>query len=188
MEKDIINTLVEQAKTGSQLAFNKLYKYYKPLIWKITYDMIHNRDLADDLTSIIFTKVYTKLDSYVENISFNMWIKTITVNTVIDYIRKYKYEKLNNYIDDKESKIQIEETNSSPEEETIIKEKLDLVLNLIPSLKRIQREVLLAKIDGLSYKQISEKLAIDEEQVKTILNKARHILKRKLENIYTNKS
>ena len=43
-------------------------------------------------------------------------------------------------------------------------------------------------MNGLSYKQISEQLAIDEEQVKTLLNKARQILKRKLDIIYNNKS
>lgn len=188
MEKEVIDNLVEQFKNGSELAFNKLYKIYKPLIWKIVYDMIHNRDLADDLSSTIFTKVYTKIDSYVNNISFGMWIKTITVNTVIDYIRKYKYEKLNKYLDDDACQIQIQELDLSPEEKSIIEEKLNLTLSLIPSLKKIQREILEARVDGLSYKKISEKFNIDEEQVKTILNKARKILKLKLNNIYNKKS
>ena len=187
MEQEII-TLVEQAKKGSQKAFNSLYKHYRPLIWKTVYNMVRNKDLTDDLTLTIFAKAYTKLDSYVEHISFEMWLKTITINTVIDYIRKYKYEKLNNYIDDENNTIQIEELGSSPEEESIIKEKLNLTLSLIPSLKRVQREILEAKMNGLSYKQISEQLAIDEEQVKTLLNKARQILKRKLDIIYNNKS
>ena len=84
--------------------------------------------------------------------------------------------------------IQLEGEILSPEEQSIYKEQLDLTMNLIPTLKRIHREILLAKMDGLSYKEISEKLAIDENSVKSLLNKARQILKRKLNNINTNKS
>ena len=47
MEQEII-TLVEQAKKGSQKAFNNLYKHYRPLIWKTVYNMVHNKDLTDD--------------------------------------------------------------------------------------------------------------------------------------------
>lgn len=187
MEQEII-TLVEQAKKGSERAFNRLYRRYRPLIWKNTYNMVHNKDLTDDLVSIIFTKVYTKLDSYVNHISFEMWVKTIAVNTVIDYIRKYKNEKLNEYVDDEDCNIQLEGEELSPEDKSIYKEQLDLTISLIPTLKRTHREILLAKLDGLTYKEISKKLAIDENSVKSLLNKARQILKRKLNNINTNKS
>lgn len=188
MNSTNINSLVESTKQGSQSAFNKLYRYYKPLIWKIIYNMIHNKDLADDLSSIVFTKIYTKINSYTDNISFEMWIKTITINSVIDYIRKYKYEKLNEYIDNEDCKIQLEEVETSPEEKSIIKEQLDLVINLIPTLKRSYREVLLAKIEGLTYKEIAQKLNIDEDSVKSILNKSRQILRRKVNNFNKIKS
>lgn len=182
MEPEII-TLVERAKNGSEKAFNRLYKKYRPLIWKITYNMVRNRDLTDDLVSLIFTKAYTKLNSYVDHISFEMWLKTITTNTVIDYVRKTKNEKLNDFIDDEENNIQLRETTPSAEEEAIIKERLKLTLSLIPTLKRIHREILEAKMSGLTYKQISEKFAIDESAVKSLLNKARQNLRKKLNNI-----
>lgn len=52
--------------------------------------VVKNTDIADDLTSVVFTKAYEKLSMYTQHISFNMWLKTIAVNASIDYIRRNK--------------------------------------------------------------------------------------------------
>lgn len=180
MKQEII-TLVDQAKNGSEKAFSKLYDKYYKTIWFTIYNIVKNRDVTEDLISVVFTKAYLKLISYTEHISFEMWLKTIAVNSAIDYIRKMKYEKLNNYIDDEETTIQLYNVGeNSPEESLIVKEKLKLTLEAIPTLKKQYRELLQARIDGLSYKDISKKLAIDELTVKSNLNKARNLLKKKI--------
>lgn len=179
MKQDVIN-LVEQAKKGSQRAFNKLYdKYYKTM-WFTIYNIVKNKDVTEDLISVVFTKAYMKMDSYTEHISFEMWLKTIAVNSSIDYIRRMKNEKLNNYIDDEETTIQLSDVMNSPEEDAIIKERLKLTLEAIPTLKKNYRELIQSRIDGLSYKDIAEKLAMNELTVKSNLNKARNILKQKI--------
>jgi RNA polymerase sigma factor (sigma-70 family) len=61
----------------------------------------------------------------------------------------------------------------------ILKEKLDIVLQAIPTLKRKYRDLINARIDGLSYKEIANKLAMNELAVKGDLNKARQKLKQK---------
>jgi len=179
MTQDIIN-LVEQAKNGSERAFNKLYdKYYKTM-WFTIYNIVKNRDVTEDLISVVFTKAYMKMSSYTEHISFEMWLKTIAVNSSIDYIRRMKNEKLNNYIDDEETTIQLSDVEKSPEDSFIVKEKLKLTLEAIPTLKKQYRELIQSRIEGLSYKDIAEKLAIDELTVKSNLNKARNVLKQKI--------
>ena len=179
MTQDVIN-LVEQAKNGSERAFSKLYdKYYKTM-WFTIYNIVKNRDVTEDLISVVFTKAYMKMSSYTEHISFEMWLKTIAVNSSIDYLRRMKNEKLNNYIDDEETTIQLSDVAKSPEDELVLKEKLKLTLEAIPTLKKQYRELIQSRIDGLSYKDIAEKLAIDELTVKCNLNKARKVLKQKI--------
>lgn len=179
MKQDVID-LVEQAKNGSERAFNKLYdKYYKTM-WFTIYNIVKNRDVTEDLISVVFTKAYMKMDSYTEHISYEMWLKTIAVNSAIDYIRRMKNEKLNNYIDDEETTIQLSDVEDSPEDKAIVQEKLRLTLEAIPTLKKTYRELLQARIEGLSYKDIAEKLAMNELTVKSNLNKARNILKQKI--------
>ena len=141
MTQEII-TLVEQAKTGSVRAFNTLYNKYEKTVWFTVYNIVKNRDVADDLVSVVFTKAYMKMESYTEHVSYEMWLKTIAVNSAIDYLRKMKNEKLNNYIDDEETTIQLTDVEKSPEEDLIIKEKLKLTLEAIPTLKKQYRELI----------------------------------------------
>lgn len=178
MTQEIID-LVKQAKQGSQKAFSKLYYKYKTDIWYTIMSVVKNIDVADDLTSVVFTKAYEKLSMYTQHISFNMWLKTIAVNASIDYIRRNKKEQLNNYIDEDENPIQLSALERSPEEDLILKEKLDIVLQAIPTLKKKYRDLINARIDGLSYKEIASKLAMNELAVKGDLNKARQKLKQK---------
>lgn len=178
MTQEIID-LIEQAKKGSQKAFSELYYRYKSNIWYTILNVVKNTDVADDLTSIVFTKAYEKLSTYVNHISFEMWLKTIAVNASIDYIRRNKKEQLNNYVDEDESPIQLSDLEKSPEENLILKEKLDIVLQAIPTLKKKYRDLINARIGGLSYKEIAKELAMNELAVKGDLNKARQKLKQK---------
>ena len=85
-EKQQLFDLIKQAKEGKQIAFTKLYEKYKQTIYITIYRIVNNRDVADDLTSITFVKAFSKISSYVNNISFEMWLKTIAINSSIDYI------------------------------------------------------------------------------------------------------
>lgn len=180
-EKDKL--LVEQARNGSEKAFNELYRRYKQFVWYNAQKIVRNEDASDDITSQVFTKVYLRLSSFTEHISFEMWLKTITVNTAIDYIRRNKKEDLNNYIDDDDCKIQLADNERSPEEDFIFKQNVDIVMECIPRLKKKYRDLIYAKMDGKTYQQIAEELAIPEATVKTRLVKARRRL-RQLFNDY----
>lgn len=169
--------LVEQARDGSERAFSTLYNTYKKIVWYTAFKVVNNADAADDVTSQVFTKVYLKLKSYTHHLSFEMWLKTITVNTAIDYIRRNKKEQLNNYIDEEDSTIQLSGLEHSPEDNLIFQQNINIVMDCIPRLKKKYRDLIYARLDGKSYQQISEELAIPEATVKTCLNKARQRLR-----------
>lgn len=174
--------LVEQARDGSEKAFSKLYQKYNKTIWFTIYNIVKNNDVADDLTSVVFTKVYEKLQTYVNHISFEMWLKTIAVNASIDYIRRTKKEQLNNYIDDDEYTGQLDSNIKSPEEQMILSQNVEVIMKCIPLLRKKYRDLIYARLDGKSYHQISEELAIPEATVKTCLNKARAKLRQLFED------
>lgn len=175
--------LVDQAKEGNNTAFTKLYNKYKQNIWYTILNIVKNTDIADDLLSVVFTKAYVKLQSYINHISFEMWLKTIAANTAIDYIRKYKNEQLNNYIDDEDCKMQLEGLEKSPEEKMILQEKIKIVNKVIPTLKKKYRDLIEARISGMTYKEMAEKFNLTELSVKSLLNKARQKLKTKFNKI-----
>lgn len=180
--KEDIKLLVEQARQGSEKAFNQLYYTFKKTIWWTAYKMVHNIDVADDIVSMVFTKAFTKLDTYTQHISFEMWLKTITLNTAIDYIRRNKKEQLNSYIDDEDNTIQLQELDHSPEENYINQQNVEIVKDCMSRLRKRHRDLIQMKLDGLTYQQIAEKLAMPEATVKGSLNKARQRLKELFNN------
>ena len=184
LEKQQISELIKQAKEGNQLAFTKLYEKYKQIIYMTIYRIVNNKDAADDLLSITFVKAFSKLDSYVTNISFEMWLKTIAINSSIDYIRRTKKESANYWIDDSDSCFQLSDTaGCSPEEDYIFDETRSMLDSALTRLRFKYRNIIeLRSIQNLSYKQISEQLGLTESQVKSRLNRARDKLKQLLTN------
>lgn len=181
--EDNEKTLIEQVKQGNIKAFNNLYYKYKDVVWTAAYFVVKNKDVADDITSVVFTKAWYKRETFVDNISLKMWLKTIATNSAIDYIRRTKKEQLNAYIDDDNSFIQVRDSENSPEEAMLASEKLKIVLGLIPKMKKKYRDVLTYRIEGKSYKQIAELLGSNEIAVKSDLNKARQHLRKLYQNI-----
>ena len=110
--------LIEKAKHGDEKAFKQLYDNYYRLIRYIIYDAIKDEEATADLLSVTFTKAFKRLDYFVETISFEAWLKTIAVNTVIDYIRKNKNQQDNISIDNEDNTIQISSDND-PETDLI---------------------------------------------------------------------
>ena len=179
MDTEIIK-LVDKAKEGNEKAFTTLYNKYYKTIWFTIYNIVKNVEIANDLSSTVFIKAFIKLESYINHISFEMWLKTIAINTSIDYIRKYKYEQLNNYIDDEDCKIQLGNLDKSPEEKTILEEQIKIVNQVIPTLKKKYRQLIEARIEGMSYKDMASKFNLSELSIKSLLNKARKKLKQKI--------
>ncbi len=181
-EKQLILELIKQAKEGKQNAFTKLYKKYKGIIYHVIYDIVHNRDVAEDLMSVTFTKAFTKIESYTYHISFEMWLKTIAINSSIDYIRRMKDEKYDYELDNEDNCFQLRDSaDQTPEDVYIFNETYTNLTNALNNLNPSYRQIIeLRSVQNLSYKEIAEQLGITESQVKTRVFNAREKLKKLL--------
>lgn len=172
--------LIEQAKHGDQLAFKSLYDKYCRLIRYIIYDSLKNEEVTTDLVAITFEKAFKRLDYFVDSISFEAWLKTIAINTVIDWIRKEQRKQYNLYIDDENSTIQVASDND-PETDLIKSESIDILRIALTRLRSKYRNLLeLRYFKGLSYEELSVELGKPMGTIKSDLSKA----KRKLREIF----
>lgn len=57
-ERQQLFDLIKQAKEGKQSAFTKLYEKYNRIIYSTIYRIVNNKDAADDLLSVTFTKAF----------------------------------------------------------------------------------------------------------------------------------
>ena len=58
-EKQQVFDLIKQAKEGKQSAFTKLYNRFNRVIYNTIYYIVNNKDAADDLLSVTFTKAFS---------------------------------------------------------------------------------------------------------------------------------
>lgn len=177
--KDKVYDLIKQAKEGKQKAFTELYNKYSNTIYNTIFFIVKNKDVADDILSITFCKAFQKIDSFVNNISFELWLKTIAVNSSVDYIRHVKKEKENMFLDDEENTVQLSSTvDYSPEEIYTYNETKERIKKALDSINWKYKNIIELRTNkNLSYKQIGEELNLTEMQVKALLNKAREKLK-----------
>ena len=82
--------VVERARTDAQ-AFGVLYEHYLPLIYRFVFNRVHDRAVAEDLTSEVFFKALRAIDRYQPmGKPFGAWLYQIANFTVIDHLRKHR--------------------------------------------------------------------------------------------------
>lgn len=85
MTKDII----AQASKGDIDAFQCIYSTYANFVYNVAFRIVGNSENAEEVCQDVFVKVYQKLSSFESQASLRTWIYKTTVNTAIDYVRKF---------------------------------------------------------------------------------------------------
>lgn len=158
------------AATRDIQAFSELYEYYFPLIYNYIYARIGEGDKTDDLTSQVFEKIVTKINSYNPAYgAFSTWIFKIAQNTIIDYYRK------NNRITVvyTEGYTDISFDDDPLDEMIILREEKKNLLDCLSKLSDRERNIIALKFWAqLSNLEISEVVKESSNHVAVILYRA----------------
>ncbi len=170
--------LVERAQIEPQ-AFADLYDRYFPQIYNYVRYRVELITDAEDLTSSIFERVFTKLESYqIERDSFTSWLFTIAHNTVTDYYRNRKqWQGLLNKVKD----APVVTGCRSPESVCISNENRHELLRAISCLSVREQDLIALKFStGLTNRSIAKITGLSESNVAVILYRAMLRLRSKL--------
>jgi RNA polymerase sigma factor (sigma-70 family) len=119
---------------------------------------------------MVFFKVFSSLKNFDESKDLKQWMRTIFVNTSIDYYRKNKREPLLEPVDGLNENELISET----EDKLSVKE----ILALFDKLPEAQRVVFnLHEVEGYKHAEIAKLLQIDEATSRSYLKRARQKLR-----------
>lgn len=144
--------------------------------------MVRNVDDAEDLTIEAFAKAFKNLSRFKKDYTFSTWLFRIATNNAIDFIRKKKLETMSldsSYKDDSGEavKIDVEDNELNPMEETIKSQKIELIRIFVDKLPpKYQRLVKLRYFDELSYEEIARELEAPLGTVKAQLHRARELM------------
>lgn len=163
-------------QNGDMESFRTIVEKYKEKVRNLTYSIIGEKFLVDDIAQEVFTKVYLKINSFRFESKFSTWIYQITLNKCRDELRKKTFKSF--FVLDETMSIKSKEDfHSSVESEDLSK----IVRKEITRLPRKLREVVVLKdIEDLSYKEISTILNCNEGTVKSRLFRGRMQLRSRL--------
>ena len=163
----IIDLILKENKVN---LFEILYQRYSKKVRDKCYSILKNRELAEEFTLDIFSKVYEKLSGYHRNASFSSWLYAVTYNYCIEYLRHKKnlhYPEWNRNNDLPDMIDEITEEDLSE----IKYDRLKKILNLIhPEEKAL---LLMKYQDNIPIKLIQSTFRISESAAKMRIKRAR---------------
>lgn len=170
MAKNIINVplLVKGCRNGERSSQLRLYEHFYSYGMGICLRYCINREEALEVLNDGFLKAFTKIDLYNPVYPFKGWLRKILINASIDYHRKYhklaSTEELDYAAEEKGA------THNLGLENLAYHDLIKVVQQLSPAYRLVFN---LYIVDGLTHKEISKKLGINEGTSKSNLAKAR---------------
>lgn len=182
-----IQELINGCKKWNKKAQNELYDTYAPRLFAVCLRYMPDRDNASDVLQESMIKIYKNIGSFShsDGNAFYSWMKRITVNTALNYIRDNIKNKLNTDINYFENELTDENNVDFSQYDDMIdyigSRKL---FNMIQELPDGYRTVFnLFVVEDYNHKEIAEQLDITVNTSKTQLFKARKMLMSKIVKI-----
>jgi RNA polymerase sigma-70 factor (ECF subfamily) len=158
---------VRKARAGDKDAFNLLYQWYSPQIYRHLYRMVGNPEDASELAADAFLKAWLCLPGLRDELKFRGWLFSIATRKALDFFRQRRgyqssWECLGENITDEQA------------EEFERRVELDELVAL--ALKRVApkpRTCLLLQLEGFSYAEIANMVGLGPNSVGTYVSIAK---------------
>lgn len=134
---------------GDKEGLHHIYRAYGAYIYAIVYDVIKNKEDAEDITAEFFIKLWKIANKYTFGKRHRAWLGKIAHNMAIDYIRSKKehvsYEEI----------VESEKIGQGSFEEQVISDIS--VKEVVESLECEEKEIVTLKVLGqLTFREIAE--------------------------------
>lgn len=156
---------------GEKAAFDKIYAAFSASMFGVCLRYARCRDDAQDMLQESFIKLYNSRESINIEMPIAPWLKTITIRTALNYIKK-------NYSDILvENELMFDEAIMEIENEVDKQELMEKLIKILQQLPDGYRTVFnLYTIDNLTHKEIAEYLSISEGTSKSQYFKAKKMI------------
>jgi len=174
-----LEATIRECLAGSQAAWKDLVDAYARRIFSMAYQFCGSREEAEDRTQEVFLKLHGALPKYDLGKNFTAWLLTLAKNHLIDEYRRTKWEKTNR--DEFDERVLSQAVAGGPEQSLVAQETKALVWAGLNRLSADMRMVIILRdLQGKSYEEVAEILALPLGTVKSRVNRARLQLARVL--------
>ena len=185
MEKKVLSInetdeIILRLKIDDQSAVDELFAFYYPRLYHFSKSILKIENEIDDVLQEVFVKIWINRQKIGNAETFNSYLFTITRNEVLNLIRKNLKDR--NFRDELYFLSVAEEyhTQNSVEFEEI-KSRIDHIVAALPEKR--QKVFILSRSEGLSNKEISQRLNISEKTVEDHMTHSIRKIKQSLKDI-----
>jgi len=177
--------LMLRVKTGDQEAFAQLVERHQHSVVGTVAKMLAGDADAEDISQMVFLRVWKSAPRYEPTAKFTTWLMTITRNLVFNEMRRRqraRFVPIDGGETDDGPPLQFEDTESAQPGEELLKAEMQGAIDAaIASLPENQRmAIVLRRFENMPYEDIARVLHTSVPAVKSILFRARADLKEKL--------
>ena len=177
MDNNLDFQLIESCIKGDRAAQKVLYDRLAPRMFPVCIRYVGDREQAEDILQEGFITLFTRLDTYKGDGSFEGWARKIFVTTVLMELRRKDTLKMS---EDLESVKGMKTEVTSQMQNIGYKDLMRLISELPPGFRTVFN---MYAIEGFSHKDIGDMLGISETTSRTQLSRARTWLQNKIKEI-----
>jgi RNA polymerase sigma-70 factor (ECF subfamily) len=173
--------VVRRVQGGETEAFEVLVEKYKRKTFRLAYGVLRDQEEALDVSQEAFVKAYRSLPKFKGDSAFYTWLFRITMNLALDR-RRQRISRAKSMGAEDVPPEEWERTavspDTAPDEEAVSADRRARIGRALQSLPEHHRAIIiLSDIQGLSYREIAEVLAIPMGTVMSRLHNARKRLR-----------
>ncbi len=179
--------LMARVAEDDERAFTELVRRFQGRVMNLIGRVLNDRNGADDLAQEVFVRVYVHRRNYRRGSKFSTWLFTIAANLAKNEIRRrvrrrnwFSLDALTEVLQDSLPQL----ADRAEGRETVLEREqlqgeVGRAIATVPEKYRLA--LVLRDIEGLAYEEIADVLGVPGGTVRSRINRARSMLKRKLQ-------
>lgn len=174
--------LLKKLKEGDSFAFEVLFYKYRNKVKGFAIKMVPAQVDPEEIVQEVFVKVWLKKEAVDPEKDFQSYLFSIAKHLVIDHLKSAVSRKLYFVGEHFQQDLLVDEGLDG----SLTEDKAEKLLKLINEIPERRREIFqLSRFEGLSYKQIAERLNISENTVDSQIRNALAFLRKEFRKFLT---
>jgi RNA polymerase sigma-70 factor, ECF subfamily len=174
LEADPDIQLMLRARDGDTEAFGQLYSKYSRTAFVFAQGMIRNRSRAEELVHDAFMHIYKARARYTPRARFSTYLYRVMLNSCLNERRRRDLE----HTVPEDGRPVADDSVPSAEAHVTGRDTLRKVQSVLKELPANQRNaLLLARCEGLDYREVAEQLGVSQYAVKSLVFRATRTLR-----------
>jgi RNA polymerase sigma factor (sigma-70 family) len=179
---------VAATRTGDDRAFERLYQRYQRRIAAYVFGMVKDHGRAEDITQEVFISALRRMRETERPIIFKPWIYEIAKNACIDAFRRSRRAEEISYDADgglgPSDHGRLVSKTPTPDAAVDTRMSLDHLRGAFGGLSETHHDILVMReLEGLSYREIGQRLGMSRPSVESTLFRARRRLTEEYEEL-----